>query len=110
MNAEDVLRDWLARRRSASPTEDLTDRIMAALPAESVAVPADDPSSHRQYRPSRIWSGILAGAATLVLGLRIYSALSVIATPVAMDADDVELQQVNELRKGNDERRLASRT
>lgn len=104
MNADEVLRDWIARRRGVSPPTDLTDRIMAALPAETVLVPTEDCPSPRQRLWSRIGTGLLVCTATVVLMLRIYSTVSVIATPMAMDADEIEL------RKGRDEQRLASRS
>jgi len=87
MNADDRLSAWLAHRRGPSPPDDLTDRIMTALPAVSIRA-STPPRRGRRWLPSVLWT-----AAAVVCAARIYSVVSVVA-PVAMEVDEPEHRKV----------------
>ena len=87
MNTDDPMQAWLAQRRGQSPPNDLTDRIMAGLQTVEIAKPAR-PRGWRQLVPYVLWS-----AAAVVCAARIYSVVSVVVAPVAMDADETELRK-----------------
>lgn len=103
MNSEDPLKAWLAHRRETKPPERLIDRIMQGVTASSEhSMPVRSPPSQRGRR--RLMPYLLATAAVMVCGLRIYSVLDLVLAPVVMDADELELRSLA------DEQRVACRT
>jgi hypothetical protein len=88
MNPDDRMHAWLAHRRDQFPPDDLTDRIMAGLQTTAIAPPARPQRGLRRLAPY-----VLGTAAAVACAARIYSVLSVVVAPVAMDADETELRK-----------------
>jgi hypothetical protein len=86
MNPDDEYQAWLNGRRSASPSEELTERIMSAVRESAMSRTS---ARSTEMTRSTIWQRaipyLVCSAAALVLSVRIYSIVSlfVVASPIA---------------------------
>uniref|UniRef100_A0A7C2NVS2 Uncharacterized protein n=1 Tax=Schlesneria paludicola TaxID=360056 RepID=A0A7C2NVS2_9PLAN len=94
MNRDEAWQDWLARRRDG-PRTGMADRIMSAWQKEgtdaAVAQPA--PSSRRGVF-GRLIPYVLWCAAALVCVVRVYSVVSLLVSPVVMQSEEAEPQEL----------------
>jgi|GEM_PF-6476734 len=87
MKQDDPWNAWLEHCRETGAQQPLTDRIMADIALEP-AIARAVPLRRSLWLPIVVWS-----AAAIVCAVRIYSVISVVAAPVALQEEHHEPQR-----------------